>query len=140
MRITSVTLSVYHDGQFFSAVFETCDETGCRAARRVFATPPSEPEILALVINSYAALDFSDSLPDAQFLSPAAKNPKRRQRQAARAQYQTAPSTRAQAALQAQREAQDIAAKHHRSNARRQREAERFALRTQKKKKKHKGH
>lgn len=140
MRIITITLSVYYDGQFFSAVFETCDETGCRAARRVFATPPSEPEILALVINHYAALDFSDSTPNARFLLPAAKNPKRRQREAVRAQRQIAPSTRAQAALQAQKEAQGTAAKQHRSNVRRQRETAQFALRALKKKEKHKGH
>ena len=140
MRSTSVILSLYHDGQFFAAVFETRDETGCRAARRVFAMPPSEPEILEFVLHDYAALEFSDSLPGSEVLLPTAQNPKRRQREASRAQQQATPSTRAQAALQAQREANGAAAKHLRAENKREREQAQFALRMQKKKEKRRGH
>ena len=140
MLTTSVTLSVFYDGQFFSEVFETRDETGCRAARRVFATLPSGPDILELVLHGYAGLGFSESLPDAMQISPSTQNAKRRQREAARAQRQPAPSTRVQAALQAQREASNAAAKHQRAENRREREQAQFELRLQKKKEKHRGH
>ena len=139
MFTTSLILTVYYDGQFFSVVFETHDETGCRAARRVFAMPPSDPEIYALVLGDYAALEFSESLSDDREMSPSARNPKRRQREAARAQQLTAPSTRAQAALQAQREVNGAAGKHQRAQIKRERAQAQFALRTQKKKEKHRG-
>lgn len=140
MQTISVTLTVYHDGQFFLAVFEMRDDTGCRAARRVFAMPPSGPEIYELVLKAYGALSFSASLPDTAELKAIAQNPKRRQREAVRAQQQAVPSTYAQAALQVQREASGIIARHERTQEKREREREQFALRTQKKKKKHRGH
>ena len=43
MHTVSAMLSVFYDGQYYSAVFEARDEGGCRAARKVFAVPPSGP-------------------------------------------------------------------------------------------------
>ena len=80
MQKIRVELNVFHDGQFFTAVFEESGEEGCRAAKMVFAQKPSDRAIERIICESYYRLDFS--LPvQAGVLRPLSRNPKRRQRQ-----------------------------------------------------------
>ena len=139
MEKIETVLTVYHDGQFFSAVIETQSEAGCRAARRVFAAEPSGPELLELVCREYATWKFGEVTEAGGSLMPRANNPKRRQREASRAQQKAGPSTHAQAALAAQREANGATAKRRNAQDKRQRTKEQYALRAQKKKQKHRG-
>jgi len=133
-------LTVYHDGRFFVAVIEARSEAGCRAARRVFAVEPTGPELLELICREYALWKFSAAVAADGSLTPRAENPKRRQREAGRIQRQTGPSTRAQAALAAQREKQGRAAQQHSAQQKRERQQEQYDLRTHKRKEKHRGH
>ncbi len=138
MERTSVTLSVFHDGQFFTALFERSDALGFSAARTVFAAKPSDHEILKLILKGYGALRFSRPYDD-EGLKPLAANPKRRQREAAKAAKVLTVSTKAQKALQAQHE-QQKAVSVLLSRERRQRDDdEKFERKQLKRKQKHRG-
>ena len=134
----SVNLTVFFDGSFFVALAERCEDGALRAAKHVFGPEPSEPEVFEWVLRDFARLRYSPAIADAR-PPRAAGNPKRRQRQAAQA-VAAGTSTRAQQALQLQREQSALA----RRDARRSRdeaEAERkYQLRQEKKRAKHRGH
>lgn len=110
MQKTSVTLSVFHDGQFFTALFERMDESGYSVARRRFGQKPSDLEIMELVLDKYARLHFSDANVHETMLT-VHKNPKRRQREATKAMRCIGTSTKAQAALSTECERCKIAKK-----------------------------
>jgi hypothetical protein len=138
MEKTQVTLSVFHDGQFFTALFERQDQSGFSVSRKVFGAKPSDKEILNLIIRDYSGLCFSRPAADSKETKLAA-NPKRRQREAAKAAQAVCLSTKAQAALKAQYEEYKAASKTaHRENQKRLAD-EKFALKQQKRKQKHKG-
>ncbi len=138
MEKTSVILSVFHDGQFFTALFERTDAYGFSAARTVFAAKPSDHEILELILKSYGALRFCRPCDD-EGPKPLAANPKRRQREAAKASRLLTVSTKAQQALKAQH-VQQKAALAMQSRERRQRDDdEKFEKKQLKRKQKHKG-
>lgn len=138
MEKTHVILSVFYDGQFFTALFERNDELGYSAARTVFAAKPSDAEILGLILKGYGTLRFS-SPSDDDDIKPLAANPKRRQRQAAKAAVLPAMSTKAQKALKAQHEQSKAACKAAGKQRREDAEAVKFEIRQLKRKQKHKG-
>ncbi len=138
MEKTSVTLSVFHDGQFFTALFERHDGDGFSAARTVFAAKPSDNEILELILKRYAALRFSRPCEDGGIKSAAA-NPKRRQRDAARAAQAVRVSTKAQQALKAQHEQYKAESKAVCTQRRKQCCDEKFEMKRFKRKQKHRG-
>ena len=134
----SVTLTVYFDGSFFAALSERIDADGLRAAKHVFGPEPSDPEVYQWVLREFARLRYSPAVEGAR-RPRAAGNPKRRQRQAAQA-CASGVGTRAQQALQLQREQ----SAQERRSARRTRseaeEARKFQLRQEKKKARRRGH
>ena len=134
----SVTLTVYFDGSFFAALSERIDSDGLRAAKHVFGPEPSDPEVYQWVLREFARLRYSPAVEGAR-RPRAAGNPKRRQRQAAQA-CASGVGTRAQQALQLQREQ----SAQERRSARRTRseaeEARKFQLRQEKKKARRRGH
>ena len=138
MDKTHVTLSVFHDGQFFTALFERSDESGYSVSRFVFAAKPCDNEILGLVLKGYGALNFTSPSKD-DAVKPLAANPKRRQREAAKAAVIPAMSTKAQLALKAQHEQSKAACKAAGKQRREDAEAKKFEIRQLKRKQKHKG-
>ena len=134
----SVTLTVFFDGSFFAALSEWIDADGLRAAKHVFGPEPSDPEVYQWVLREFARLRYSPAVEGAR-RPRAAGNPKRRQRQAAQA-CASGVGTRAQQALQLQREQ----SAQERRSARRTRseaeEARKFQLRQEKKKARRRGH
>lgn len=134
----SITLTVFFDGQFWCALFEQRDMGKLCTARLVLGAEPKHAQLEAIVIHDYGHLRFSPSIAD-DVPPPLAVNPKRRQRQIARAQ-QPGIGTKAQQALKLSRESAKQAVL---SRAKAQREAEKqrqFCLRQEKKKAKHRGH
>ena len=134
----SSTLTVYHDGQFWVGVYERVENDRYSVCRIVFGAEPSNEEILALVCGRFNGLRFTS--PRAHEETPKlAVNPKRRQREAARELKQRGPSTKAQQALSEEREAtalqRKVDARERRDNDKRQR----FELRQEKRKAKHRG-
>lgn len=134
-----ISATVYHDGRFWRAHVEEWDEEGTQAAVHVFGAEPSLPEIAAFINGPeflrlvFAPLD-QDDRPHAL-----AGNPKRRQREAARAARETASVTHSQEAVQAALEERK-GERRATARTRRQDEAdERRRLRVAKRKQKHRG-
>jgi hypothetical protein len=137
---SSSRLTLYHDGQFWVGLCEINDESGYSVCRIVFGAEPSDEEVLRFVCGRWTKLRFSK--PDADIVAPKqpASNPKRRQREAAKELSSTVASTKAQAALSAQREE---AKSQGRALSKERREAEaerRFELRQEKRKQRKRGH
>ena len=137
IRVSS-TLTVYHDGQFWVGVFERVEDDRYSACRVVFGAEPSNEEVLDLVCSRYNELRFTKPTAHEEMPKRAA-NPKRRQREASREMRQRGPSTKAQQALQEEREA---SAQQRKADSRDRREEERrqrFEQRQEKRKAKHRG-
>lgn len=134
----SSTLTVYHDGQFWVGVVEHVEGGKMGVARIVFGAEPSDEEILQFITSRWTKLVFFENKePDTPKL---AKNPKRRQRDAAKALKKSALSTKAQQALADHREAAKRNAARERSLRRAEAAEARFEQRKEKRKRKHRGH
>lgn len=142
--ITSSTLTVLHDGQFWVGICEHVDAESGRygACRVVFgAAEPADTEVLAFVCARWATLpfDYSEDAAGASALPAAHANPKRRQREAHRQVERAGVGTKAQQAMSAGYEARKQERKAASRDAR-DAEAERqFALKQRKRKQKHRG-
>ena len=79
----SITFTVYFDGQFWVGTVERVEEGGLSAARVVFGAEPSEEEILKFILERWDTLRFSPEVEAERRREPG--NPKRRQREAAKA-------------------------------------------------------
>lgn len=133
----NVTLLVFFEDPFWVGIVERREGGSLRAARVVFGAEPSDREVYAWVLECFYSLRFSPPVKDGLHRAMA-QNPKRRQRQAAKAVGRSV-GTRSQQALQAAREEN---AAQHGARAASQREAKarrRFDLRREKKKAKHRG-
>lgn len=137
---SSSRLTVYHDGQFWVGLCEINDEKGYAVCRLVFGAEPSDEEVLTFVCERWTKLSFTAPTTDEAPPKPLAKNPKRRQREAAKALAKPVGSTKAQAALSAQREELKVERKSTSRERREARERSAFELRQQKRKQKHRGH
>ena len=133
----SVTLLVFFEDPFWVGIVERREGGRLRAARVVFGAEPSDREVYAWVLECFDGLHFSPPVKDG-LRRAMAQNPKRRQRQAAKAAVQGV-GTRSQQALQSAREA-NAQQRVARSASQREAEAQRrFYLRQEKKKAKHRG-
>ena len=141
--ITSSTLTVLHDGQFWVGICEHREAERYGACRVVFgATEPTDTEIQEFVLRHWASLNFALVLNDADGARPAVlahANPKRRQREARKQVEQTGVGTKAQQAMSAAYEAHKDERKQASREARQEESARRFALKQQKRKQKHRG-
>ena len=137
MQKTRIELNVFHDGQFFTAVFVENGEEGCRAARMVFAQKPSDRTIERIICEKYCELEFSPAV-EADSFRELSRNPKRRQRQAAKAKAGT--STKAQEAMRKLTEAKKLSGSKKRSADKKEEQDRKYEMRRQKRKEKHKGH
>ncbi|MBD9247415.1 MAG: DUF2992 family protein [Clostridiales bacterium] len=126
-------LTVYFEDPFWVGVLERIEDGALSVCKVTFGAEPKDYEVWDFILKYYDRLEFSPSVAVA-----AAKknmgNPKRQQTAA------VGIGTKAQQALQLQREERKLTRK---TVSREQREAEqarRFALRQQKRKEKHRGH
>ena len=135
----SVTCTVFFEDPFWVGIFERREDGALYVAKTTFGAQPKDAELLAFILERYYSLDFSAPLAD-EPRKKARVNPKRMQRDAAKAVGATGVGTKAQQALRAQYEENKLARKSE-SRAQRDAQAERqFQLRQEKKKAKHKGH
>ena len=137
MQKTEVRLSVFHDGQFFTALFERWDEKGYSVARQTFGVEPSPPELWQMVLKDTP--EYSRPVASEQPVATMG-NPKRKQREAAKAAKEPAFSTKAQMAVQIAHEENKMQARRTGTAERRQREDMLYEMRAQKRKQKHRGH
>lgn len=139
METAKAKLTVLFDPPFWAGLFER--EAGGRyeACKVIFGPEPSDQEVYQYLLDHYQHLEFSPALPSD---SPAERrvSPKRAQRLAARETRETGIGTRAQQALQLQRDRQKAQRQAH-AKERREAELERkFALRQEKRRQKRRGH
>lgn len=138
MEQPSATLTILFDDPFWVGVYERQCGRRYEACKITFGAEPKDWEIYAFLLDNWTRLPFSPSLAAEQPLRSKA-NPKRMQRMAREQLRQTGVGTKAQQALQLQRE-ENKAERHERTKAEREAEKERqFALRQAKQKEKHRG-
>jgi hypothetical protein len=134
-----ITCTVFFEDPFWVGVWERESDGRYSAAKATFGAEPSDAQVLEFVQHSYVGLAFSK--PSAQRQrQAAAQNPKRVQREAARAVLATGVGTKAQQALKSQYEAGKEA---HKALSREERLAaneRKFLLHQEKRKAKHRGH
>lgn len=98
------SLTVFFNGQFWVALVERRDETGCRLAQHIFGPEPGQAEIRQWVATGYGHLRFV-AVSNALHEKPDKKvNPKRAKRRAAREMATPKHCTRAQDMLRIIRE------------------------------------
>ena len=133
-----VTLTVFFEEPFWVGYAQRAEAETLSVAKVVFGAEPSDRQVLAWLQTEYYNLCFSPAVAGTRTVS-IADNPKRRQRQAAKAQS-CGIGTKAQQALQL---ARDATKQQRTSRTKAQREAEQqrmLALHVAKKKAKHRGH
>lgn len=135
----STTFTVFFDGQFWVGAIERGEEGRLAVCRVIFGAEPSVEEVYRLILDRWNTLRFCDPV-SAEGSELPARNPKRRQREAAKELARRGGSTKAQQALAAAREQRraDVAAE--RARCRKQRERARHQLKQEKRKQRHRGH
>ena len=134
-----VTLTVFFEEPFWVGLVEKTDERNrLTVAKVVFGAEPSEKQLHEWVLQSWHTLRFSPPVAGAR-RAALADNPKRRQRQAAKA-VQTGTGTKAQEAMKLMHEQNKLERKQRGKAQREADERRLFELRQQKKKEKHSGH
>lgn len=138
METAKAKLTVLFDPPFWAGIFER--ESGGRyeACRVIFGAEPRDFEIYAFVLERYGNLAFSPALP-AEKSAERAISPKRAQRLARRETQASGAGTKAQQALQLQREQSKA---ERRALSREEREAEqerRYRIHQEKRRERHRG-
>lgn len=133
-----IACTVFFEDPFWVGVWERSGDGGYSAAKTTFGAEPRDAEVLALLLDSYRTLAFSKPRAE-QERQTAAPNPKRMQRQAAKAVRAAGVGTKAQQALKGQYEAGKQERKERSREERLADEERKFLLRQEKKKAKHRG-
>ncbi len=131
-------LIVFFDDPFWAGVFERTVDGKLFVCKVIFGAEPTDAEVYELALTKYDRLNFSQGVD--HVAKEIAKNPKRRQREAAKAMKTSGVGTKSQQALQMQREEMKTERKHDSIERRLAEQERKFELRQQKRKEKHKGH
>ena len=133
------TLTVLFQDLFWVGIYERREGRTYQVCKITFGAEPKDYEVYAFLLEHWRHLPFSPSM-EAAAPEERRINPKRMQRQIQKSLQNTGIGTKAQQALQLQRE-QGKAARKKTSREEREAEADRqFALRREKRREKHKGH
>lgn len=139
-REVSSTLKVYHDGQFWVGMVEHVERAELSVAHVVFGAEPSNEEIYAWVLEHWSSLQLSEACVSVDSRSGRmAGNPKRRAREVAKAMKARGTSTTSQLALARERERAKGEARSARRLSHEQNKRERWELRCEKRRRKHRG-
>ncbi|MBQ6419942.1 MAG: YjdF family protein [Clostridia bacterium] len=137
MDNTSFSLTVFFEDPFWVGVFERVTDGKLSVCKVTFGAEPKDYEVWDFFLKHFRELKFSPAVEIE--VKQTADNPKRRQRGASKHLQNTGIGTKAQQALQKQREENKAT---RMQTSREQREAEKqrqFDLKQQKRKEKHKG-
>lgn len=132
-------LTVLFQPPFWVGIAERWSQDGYQAARVVFGAEPTDAQLYQWLQREWSRLPFGPVLPETA-PRPATANPKRMQREAAKATQPKGLGTKAQEALARQREAVGLERQARRAAQKRQTQEERFRLRQEKKREKRRGH
>ena len=139
METAKAKLTVLFDPPFWVGVFERENGGRYEACRVVFGAEPRDFEVYAYILDHYDRLDFSPAL-QTETGAERELSPKRAQRLARRQTQPAGIGTKAQQALQLQREQSKTQRRTLSREAREAEEARRYRLRQEKRKEKHRGH
>ena len=134
----NTSLKIFFEEPFWVGVFERAEDGKLSVCKVTFGAEPKDIEVWEYVLSHYGELKFSPEVETE--VRQAADNPKRRQRNARKQLENIGVGTKAQQALQKQREEMKT---ERQEFSREQRDAEKqrqFELRQQKRKEKHRGH
>ena len=136
----SITFTIFFEDPFWVGVVERRAEDALQAARHVFGTEPTPPEVLEFVLNRLdRLLERSSVAVEVEATKERAINPKRAARAAGKALAQRGSSTQSQEALRIQLE-QNKQIRKQRSKAEREAVAGyKRQLKAQKAKARHRG-
>lgn len=138
METAKAKLTVLFDPPFWIGLFEREREGRYEACRVVFGAEPRDFEIYAYVLDHYDHLVFSPALASGPETDREV-NPKRAQREARRQTQPSGIGTKAQQALQLQREQNKEERRVLSRDAREAEQDRRLQLRREKRKQKHRG-
>ncbi len=136
MEKISCKLTVYFDDPFWAAICERQCAGRLEAAKVVFGAEPKDYEVYAYFLSNQPVFSPAIPLEQKPYRRP---NPKRARRLAQR-QIAARIGTKAQQALQLQYQQNKLEQKARRRNQREEKKEQQFAIRTQKKKAKHRGY
>ncbi|WP_341285576.1 YjdF family protein [Priestia megaterium] len=136
-----MSLTIYHDGQFWVGIIEIVEDGKLRAFRYVFGAEPKDTEILDFIY--YRLLDIINqsvhSGLDVKRKSDKKINPKRLQRQVAKQINKVGISTKAQEAMKQEYEEKKKSKKKRAKQYREELKQKKYLMKKQKAKAKHKG-
>lgn len=135
------SFTVFFDPPFWVGLYRRQEGDQLSVCKITFGAEPRDSEVYEFLLNHWRELRFSPAV-TSDNLSTWPANPKRRQREIRRELERStaAVGTKAQQALQAQREAQKEEGKRCQRERKELETERRFFLRQEKRKKKHKGH
>ena len=139
MEMGYAILTALFEDPFWVGIYERREGRAYQVCKITFGAEPRDYEVYAYLLENWRRLRFSPSMEEK---GPAERriNPKRMRRQIQKSLQNTGIGTKAQRALQLQRE-QGKEARRKASREEREAEADRqFALRREKQREKHKGH
>ncbi|MCM3186017.1 YjdF family protein [Priestia megaterium] len=136
-----MSLTIYHDGQFWVGIIEVVEDGKLRAFRYVFGAEPKDTEILDFIY--YKLLNIINqsvhSGLDLKGKSDKKINPKRLQRQVAKQVNKVGVSTKAQEAMKQEYEEKKKRKKKRAKQYREELKDQKYLMKKQKAKAKHKG-
>lgn len=134
------SFTVCFDPPFWVGLYQRREDDRLSVCKITFGAEPRDSEVYEFLLAHWQELRFSPAV-TANDLPPWPVNPKRRQREIRRELERVASvGTKAQQALQAQREAQKEEKKHRRQERKEFETERKFFLRQEKRREKHKGH
>jgi len=136
-----MSLTIYHDAQFWVGIIEVVEDGKLRAFRYVFGAEPKDTEILDFIY--YKLLNIINqsvhSGLDVKRKSNKKINPKRLQRQVAKQINKVGVSTKAQEAMKQEYEEKKKSKKKRAKQYREELKDQKYLIKKQKAKAKHKG-
>ena len=139
MCVSKARLTVYFEAPFWVGLYQREEADGCRVCKITFGGEPKDQEILDWLLRHWRGLRFSPPVAAGREVNRL-PNPKRMRREARKATQATKTGTKAQQALQLQRE-HSKAQRKTESKERQEIEQERkFALRQEKRRQRPRGH
>ena len=133
------SFTVYFDPPFWVGVYQRQEGSRLEVCRTVFGREPREQEVYEFLLAHWKRLQFGPAV-KAEALPVWPDNPKRRQREIRRELERSGVAgTKAQQALQAQREERKTEGKRQRKEQKAAQEEQKFTLRQTKRREKHEG-
>ena len=139
MCVPKASFTVYFDPPFWVGLYQREEADGCRVCKVTFGGEPNDQEVLDWLLCHWRGLRFSPPVAGVRE-SSRLPSPKRMRREARRATQSAGTGTKAQQALQLQREQQKTQRKADSKERRAAEQERKLALRQEKRRQKHRGH